>query len=130
MYNKNAAYDFQVIEERRRKRTKKNVVKLPSAKARRLEKLRAKKMTLFSVFASTVLLAGVVSFFVMGQVQLTELTDRAAKASKVLKESESVNTQLSMRFKSSKVQAVQKTLNEHIPVEIVKVSRGDAAEIS
>ena len=131
MYN-NAAYDFGALEKKRNKKSK-NIVKLPSRKARLRKKAQAKRMVVIGLLFSSIILGGVVSAFVMGQVQLTELTDQATTASKKLKETESIHTQLNMKLKTIENELSNQSFNSKakLPnIEIVEIHQGDAAKIN
>ena len=121
MYNRNAAYDFGALERQQRRG---RIVELPSRRARRKEKLKAKRVILMAAFSVFMASAAAVSGFVMGQVRLTEITDQTEKASKVLDECESSNTQLRMELESkgaSKISADDCVHNEvvKIPKEVL-----------
>ena len=121
----NAAFNYEVVEEQKKAR----VVKLPSKKARRISKLRSQRMLISSVFSVFCGCALGVSVFVMGQVQLTEITDKSFKASHELEKLQSINTQLSVKLKSvSSTNSFQSKSDDL--VEIVKVHKNDLAKRS
>lgn len=93
MYNRNAAYDFGNLDEQKRGK----VVRLPKRRSKLNEKLKTKKRILVSLFSAFLVSAIGVSAFIMGQVKLTEVTDKVGRASKELEECESLNMQLSMK---------------------------------
>lgn len=130
MYNRNEAYDFKTLEERELKRGK--IVKLPGKKLRRKEKLKAQKMLFISTFSIFLVTAVCVSAFVLGQAKLTELTDKAAKASIELEQCQSLNTQLKMKLEaiqSSNGNCSLQNKND-CAVEIIRVPNADTAKIS
>ena len=119
MYNRNAAYDLRVLEKQKRKG---QIVELPGRRARRKEKLKTRRLFLTAVFSVFMVSAMVVSGFVMGQVKLTEITDQAEKASKILDERETANMQLRMEIESQgKSQSADSVHNEivKIPKEVL-----------
>ena len=124
MYNRNAAYDFGALERQKRKG---QIVELPGRRARRKEKLKTKKKVLIAAFSAFVIAAATVSTFIVGQVKLTEITDQTAKASKVLDECESSNTQLRMELEAkgdSNISAKNTVRNE-----VVKIPKENLTEI-
>lgn len=128
MYNKNAAYDFGALEEKKSRSGQ--IISLPGKKARREEKLRARKMFIISVFSVFTMSAAGVSAFVLGQAGLTEYTDKTVKASKELEQCQSVGTQLAVKLKESESAACaggfkNEESGEH--VESIKVLQGDHA---
>lgn len=126
MYNRNnAAFDFEVVQKPR----KAKVISLPSKKARKLAKLKSQRMLLTGVFSVFCTCALGVSLFVLGQVQLTEMTDKSCKAAHELEQLQSLNTQLSVKLKSVTTTNSFKDKCD-APVEIVKVHKGDIAKRS
>lgn len=118
MYNRNAAYDFGALEKQKRRG---QIVELPGRGARRKEKLKAKRTVLMATFSVFMISAVAVSGFVMGQVTLTEITDQTEKASKILDERESSNTQLRMQLESQG--AAKMDSGETVHNEIVKIPK-------
>ncbi len=98
MYNRNAAYDFGNLEEQRRKSGK--VVRLPKRYYKSSRKLKTRKQFLVAVFSCFLVATAGVSTFIMGQVKLTEVTDKSEKAEKELKQCERVGAQLSLKIAS------------------------------
>lgn len=124
MYNRNAAYDFGVLEEHKKHG---RVVKLPGQRARQKERLKSQRKVLAGLFSMFLVVAGGVSAFVMGQVKLTEVTDQTEKAAKELDECESSNMQLRMQLESQNIDGIknaeiQQTDIVRIPKEVVTVT--------
>ena len=135
MFNKNAAYDFSLFENKK-KQVKENVVKLPKSKKKFA--LKARSVMFLGVVMCMVAFGGVVATFINSQVQLNELTEQIAKASKELEESKSQYTQLSMKKEEQmSTGAVERKAKEDFGMkkidasqkEYINVSRGDKAEI-
>ncbi len=126
MYNRNnAALDFEVVQKPR----KAKVISLPSKKARRLAKLKSRRMLMTWAFTGFCACALGVSCFVLGQVQLTEITDKSYKAAHDLEQLQSLNTQLSVKLKSvTTTNSFEEKCDT--PVEIVKLHKGDIAKRS
>ncbi|MBR2734760.1 MAG: hypothetical protein IKE05_01030 [Clostridia bacterium] len=124
MYNRNAAYDFRTLERQKRSA---QIVELPGRRARRKEKLKAKRTLLTAVFSVFMVSAMVVSGFVMGQVKLTEITDQTEKASRVLDERESSNTQLRMELESKNTAG--SFAKDSVHNEVVKISKENLTEV-
>lgn len=126
MYNRNsAAFNFEVVEERKRAK----VITLPSKKVCKLAKLKAQRILMASIFSVFCTCALGVSVFVMGQAQLTEITDKSGKASHQLEQLQSLNTQLAVKLKSLNTTNSFKDKND-ASVELVKVHNGDFAKRS
>lgn len=128
MYNRNAAFDFKTLEERKFKREGK-IVRLPSKEARRKEKLRAQKIILNSIFSAFFGVVMGVSGFIAGQARLTEVVDKYSKASKQLEECKSANTGLEMKLKEICGSVDKSEFNENSRIELVKVHKDNIAEI-
>ena len=96
MYIRNSAYDFGVFEERKVQKQKK-VIKFPHKKQKKRVEFRAKMALGISFLSIFLMSASVCTFFIYGQVMLTELTEETEKVSKKLAESESIYTQLKMK---------------------------------
>lgn len=124
MYNRNAAYDFGALEKQNRRG---QIVELPGRRARRKEKLKAKRKFLTSVFSMFMIASAAVATFIMGQVKLTEITDQTEKASKVLDECESSNTQLRMQIEAYGASKVLP--DDSVHNEIVKIPKESLAEV-
>ena len=130
MYNKNAAYDFNLQEQTQRESKRRGeVIKLPGQKERRLQKVLMQKIFVGSAFSLFLVAAASVSVFVFGQAKLTELTDQLSKAKKELDDCKSVNGGLNMKLESIKNSDNYNSLALHDNVEIVKVHRNDVAYI-
>lgn len=96
MYSRNSAYDFAAFEERKVKKQRK-VIKFPHQKQKKRVQLRAKMalgVSFLSIFLSS---ASICTFFIYGQVVLSELTEQTNQISTKLTESESIHTQLKMK---------------------------------
>lgn len=127
MYIRNsAALNFEVVEKQKKKA---RIIELPSKKARKAAKLKAQRMLITSAFSVFCSCALGVSFFVMGQAQLTEITDMSCKASHKLEQLQSLNTELAVKLKSLNTTNSFKDKND-ASVEIVKVHKGDFAKRS
>ena len=96
MYNGNSAYNFEAFEERKIQKQRK-VIKFPHKKQKKLVALRAKTALAVSFLSISLVSASICTFFIYGQVVLTELTEETQKVTKQLTESESINTQLKMK---------------------------------
>ena len=125
MYNRNnAAFNYEVVEEQRKAR----IYELPSKKARKAAKLKSQKMFMVGVFSVFCACALGFSGFLLGQAELTEVTDKSCKASRELEQIQSLNTQLAVKLKSLSV--ANSFEKNGTPVEIVKVHKGDVAKRS
>ena len=118
MYNRNAAYDFGAVEERRRRG---RIVRFPGKKARQLERLKSRRKVLTGIFSLFLMSALGVSTFVMGQVKLTEITDQTEKASKELDECESSSMQLRMQLESQNIDKIKNA--EPQQTDIVRIPK-------
>ena len=96
MYNRNSAYDFETFEERKIKKQKK-VIRFPHKRQKRRVEFRAKMALGISFLSIFLMSASICTFFIYGQVVLTELTEETDKMSKKLAESKSIYTQLKMK---------------------------------
>ncbi|MDR1627999.1 MAG: hypothetical protein LBR79_04425 [Oscillospiraceae bacterium] len=96
MYNINSAYDFSAFEERK-VRKQERIIKFPHKKRKKRAELRAKMALGMSFLSIFLVAASVCTFFIYGQVMLTELTEEIETVSKKLTESESIYTQLKMK---------------------------------
>lgn len=128
VYDRNMAFDFGALEERKVKKSK--IFRLPNEESRRKEKLKSQRSLLVGVFSLFFVTALGVSGFIMGQAKLTEVTDKYSKASKQLQECQSVNTGLEMKLKEVSNISKSSNLSKESSVEIVKIHKGDTARIS
>ena len=96
--------------------------------ARKAAKLKSQKMFMVGVFSVFCTCALGFSGFLLGQAELTELTDKSCKASRELEQIQSLNTQLAVKLKSLSV--ANSFEKNDVPVEIVKVHKGDVAKRS
>ncbi len=128
MYDRNIAFDFGALEERKVKKGK--VFELPNEESRRKERLKSQKFLLTGIFSVFFVTALGISGFIMGQAKLTEVTDKYSKASKQLQECQSVNTGLEMKLKEISNISKSSNLSKDSSVEIVKIHKGDTAKIS
>lgn len=128
MYDRNIAFDFGALEERKVKKGK--VFELPNEESRRKERLKNQKFLLTGIFSIFFVTALGISGFIMGQAKLTEVTDKYSKASKQLQECQSVNTGLEMKLKEISNISKSSNLSKDSSVEIVKIHKGDTAKIS
>lgn len=96
MYSRNSAYDFGVFEERKVQKQKK-IIKFPHKKQKKRVEFRAKMALGISFLSIFLMSASICTFFIYGQVVLTELTEETEIISKKLAESESIYTQLKMK---------------------------------
>ncbi len=128
MYNRNAAYDFGNLEEQRRKNGK--VVRLPKRYYKSKRKLKTRKQFLVAAFSCFLVATAGVSTFIMGQVKLTEVTDKSEKAEKELKQCESVGAQLSLKIASQGSKGAFDGDNSSAETtEIVKIPKESLSEI-
>lgn len=123
--NLNLAYNLEAFEPKRQ-RSKENIIRLPSRKARVKAKLRLQKLFLMSAALSVTVAAMGVSVLMFGQATLNELTNETAKLTKNLKEAESIHTQLSMKIKTLELSRKENAKNSEY-IETVSISRGDKA---
>lgn len=128
MYDRNIAFDFGALEERKVKKGK--VFELPNEESRRKERLKSQKFLLTGIFSVFFVTALGISGFIMGQAKLTEVTDKYSKASKQLQECQSVNTGLEMKLKEISNISKSSNLSKESSVEVVKIHKGDTAKIS
>lgn len=137
MFNRNAAYDFTLFEDKKIVR-KENVVKLPKRNNKKKLVLKARSVMTIGVMLSMIALGTTVATFINGQVQLTELTEKIEKASKELEEGKSQYTQISMKQEEQmSLDAVEKKAKEELGMkkidtyqkEYINVSLGDKAEV-
>lgn len=128
MYDRNIAFDFGALEERKVKKGK--VFELPNEESRRKERLKNQKFLLTGIFSIFFVTALGISGFIMGQAKLTEVTDKYSKASKQLQECQSVNTGLEMKLKEISNISKSSNLSKDSSVEVVKIHKGDTAKIS
>ena len=128
MYDRNAAYDFNLQEQREFKR-RGEIIKLPGRKERRLQKLLMQKILIGSIFSLVCVVATGVSAFIFGQAKLTELTDQISKAKKELDECKSINVGLNMKLESTKNLEDYKFSAPYDNVETVKVHKNDVAHV-
>lgn len=128
MYNKNAAYDFGFVEERRHKRGE--IVTLPRRKSKIKERLNTRRKVLVGAFSAFLTVSLGFSTFIMGQAKLTEVTDQVEKTSNELKHWQSTNMQLSMKLESIKSSAVMDEIKSPnaSQTEIVKIPKEVLAE--
>lgn len=110
--NRSEAYDFsrfapkhqegETPEQQAGKSVKDNVIEMPKEQVEKGTKLR-KRLRVLRVVTTCLGLAvmfGISGFFVLGQVQLTELTEQINTTNQKLEESQSVQTQLQMNLDS------------------------------
>ncbi len=123
MYNRNAAYDFGALEERKRKKSK--VLRFPNKQKILKSRSRAQKSLLTGVFSLFLISAAGVSAFIAGQVRLTEVTDKTEKAYKELEQCKSINTELEMKLESKKMDSqLEGAKSSHVAqTEIVKIPK-------
>lgn len=127
MYDRNLVYDFDIIAEPKRGK----VVRLPSKKLRRLNKLKSQRLLLTGLFSIFSAVALSVSVFLFGQAKLTEITEECYRVSKSLEQCKTESTQLSMKLKSiQSLKAGNSFLRDDNMAEIVKVHSEDMATIS
>lgn len=122
MYNRNAAYDFGALEKHKKRG---QVVRLPGARKR--ESLKSKRKVLVGMFSLFLMIAVGVSTFVMGQVKLTEVTDKTEKANKELEQCESLNMQLRMQLESQNIDKIKNS--EPQQTEIVRIPKEVVSEV-
>lgn len=132
MYNKNAAYDLSLFEE---KAKKKNVVRLNTEKIKRGRRFRAKVILMAeSIAVCGAILLGT-AMFISGQARLSELTEESDKISKQIQEKESLYTQLTMKKRAEIENLGVCTQSDESPAlnqnaEYICVSNKNKAEIS
>lgn len=112
-------------QTRRTPKDKDNVIKIPSKRSRAKEKLKAKRMFMLSSVLTFACIAGVMCLLMSSQATLTELTDKASKTTKILKEAESINTQLSVKAKAIQVNKIE----DKTYIETVKVGKNDKSKV-
>ena len=146
--NRNAAYDLNLFkdstakkypEKREVKKQKNKVVTIPEEQLyqNRRRKHNVSALLMGGVFGAVVTV--VVATIIVGQVQLTELTQQISATKKDLIISQSTSTQLEMGIQSklstSEIEAyAENTLGmtkaENAQKEFVSLSEGDKAELS
>lgn len=143
--NRSEAYDFSRFEAKPKKAPdaevqKEQILEMPKEQVQKNAKLRKRLRALRVVMTCTGLavMFGISSFFVFGQVQLTELTESITDTTKQLKESQSIQTQLQMNLDSqtslAKIEAVAtETLGMKRVVQsqmnYIGLSEGDKGQI-
>lgn len=97
MYNKNAAYDLSLFDQKSKKN---NLVKINVRKIRKIRAFKA-KMALISggalVFGTV---AVGMAMFISGQAVITELTEESTRLTSQIQENENIYNQLNMRKKT------------------------------
>ncbi|MBR0423632.1 MAG: hypothetical protein IJJ04_03265 [Clostridia bacterium] len=126
MYNRNAAYDFTPLRKENHKEGK--VLKLPGKSQRKIQKNRALKMFMGSVFSVFLVSAGCGFLFISEQSKFAECIDKVSKASKELDQIQSENTSMLLSKESLKASQNYKDL-ENAKVEIVKITGEDLAAV-
>ncbi len=126
MYNRNAAYDFAPLKKEKHKEGK--VLKLPSRSQRQIQKNRALKMFMGSVFSVFLVSAGFGFLFVSEQSKYAECIDKVSKASKELDQIQSENTALLLNKESLKASQNYKD-SENARVEIVRIAGEDLSAV-
>lgn len=124
MYNRNAAYDFSLFEEKKQEE-KSKVLRLPKRKAQNKANKRVKLVFATGSIMAVVAAGFMFSIFLNGQVKLTELTEEITQVSKQLEESESIYTQLSMK----KEEALSLNIVEQRAKDELKMKKVDASQI-
>lgn len=144
--NRSEAYDFSRFEEKPKQtpasdtQKKDQILEMPTEQLQKNTKLR-KRLRAMRVAITCMGLAvmfGISSFFVFGQVQLTELTEDITTATRELEESQSVQTQLQMNLDSqtslSKIESVavgdlgMKRVTQN-QMNYIGISEGDKGQI-
>lgn len=126
MYNKNAAFDINMIPKKSRKSAQ--IFELPNGRERKQQKIRSMKMAVYSAFSVFFASAMGVSVFIFGQARLTEFTDKVSKASKQLEQCKSENTALMLSAGSYSLLNDSENFDSS-NVEIVKVPSADSVSI-
>ncbi len=124
MYNRNAAYDFALFEEKKQEE-KSKVLRLPKRKAQNKANKRVKLVFATGSIMAVVAAGFMFSIFLNGQVKLTELTEEITQVSKQLEENESIYTQLSMK----KEEALSLNVVEQRAKDELKMKKIDASQI-
>ena len=133
MYNKNAAYDLSLFEE---KPQKNNLVRLNVKKIRRIRALKAKLAVIFSGLLICMGVSLGMAMFISGQAKLAEYTEEITQLNKQYCENESIVTQLNMKKKAEickeEVESRIKTefeIDEGGSVEYINVMNDSKGEI-
>lgn len=137
---RNTAYDISLFEENKVNRAKKdNILELPENKIVINKKKKYNVAAIISIALAFSLSVTIVGTMVFNQVQLTEITDKTHKVTKMLEESRSENTQLQMKVKEKlspgmvEDYAKNKLLMEKTnpcQVEYFSLSTGDKVEVT
>lgn len=106
--NRSEAYDFSRFETKPVEKVSpdvqehNNILEMPKEQVQKNARLRKRLRALRVVLTCTglAIMFGISSFFVFGQVQLTELTETITNTTQQLEESRSVETQLQMNLDS------------------------------
>lgn len=138
--NRSEAYDLSLFEPKTKEQQSQNnnVIEIPQEKLEQSRKNKVKPIRAIAGFTSLVIMFGIVTTMVYGQVQLTELTENFNKASKQLSEEQSVYTQLKMQSDSklalnsvedyAKNKLGMKKLEQN-QMEFVSLSQGDKGQV-
>ena len=138
---KNTAYDFSLFEASpapsRQAGKDDNIVTFTEEQLEKNRRIKYKPIkVLTGIFFSALVLA-IVGVMVYSQVQLTELTAQINSQTKVLSESRSLNTQLSMKLESSmSLRVVEDYAKTELgmravqsdQIEYISLSEGDKAQ--
>lgn len=131
----NTAYNFEMFEPKRREelepepKRRNNVIELPRE---RLEENRRAKVNVWKMLPkilSFLIIAGMSGAYILGQVQLAELSDSLGTATKTLSEDQSAYTQMNMKSEAQvSLEAVENYATGKLGME--KVNRNQIENIT
>lgn len=130
-----SAYDFGMFEPKRRiekeqkPAQKNNVIELPKEKLEENRRPKRHLLKMVPTILSFLIIAGMSGAYVLGQVQLAELTDSLEGVSTQLSEDQSVYTQMKMK---SEAQMSLQTVEDYATGELgmEKVNRNQIKNIT
>ena len=138
---KNTAYDFSLFEASpapsRQEKKKDNIVTLTDEQLEKNRRVKYKPFTVLTGIFFSLIVLSIVGVMIYSQVQLTELTAQINTKTKELGESQSLNTQLSMKLESTmSLRAVEDYAKTELgmravqsdQIEYIGLSEGDKAE--
>lgn len=140
--NSSSAYDFSMFEPKKkgqeRPAPKQNVIEIPQKRLEENRRPKHRARRVVPTLLAFVVVAGLVSSYVYGQVQLTELTESLNGVTKTLSEQQNTYTQLQMKSDSQlsldtvENYAAQKLGMKKVDqsqVASVELSKGDKAQV-
>ncbi len=142
MANQSSAYDFELFEPKCREeempQRKSNVIRIPKEKLEENRRPKTHPWRFVSTFLAFLTVSGMLSFYIYGQSQLSQLSESISSAQKVLAEQQNNYTQAKIRSDSvlsmqavedyaTKTLGMRKTTKDQVaPVEL---SKGDKTQV-